>query len=775
MNDVLCPFTGVLHDQTCERRSLSRISNLLVGVLGALGLLFAFAGASRAAAGPTFDIGSPSLTDIWVDPVRGNDSASGASRTQALRSITAAWHRVPDAPGTRGTRIQLMAGNYPESHYPQYWERKKGSLAAPIILQSADGTGKAHLTGFLNFFDVAYLYLIGLDAHNTGDVLHCERCDHLLIRSSTLTGGARQAHETIKINQSRHIYIEDSDVGEAYENAIDFVAVQYGHIVRNRIHDGDDWCIYLKGGSAYFTIEGNRIYHCGTGGFSAGQGTGFEYMQPPWLHYEAYALRVVNNVIYETEGAGFGVNGGYDVLLAYNTLYRVGQRSHVLEFVFGSRSCDGDAALPSGCADHLSLGGWGTARTSGDGEPIPNRNVFVYNNVVYNPAGIQSQWQHFAVYGPRSPSPGSHIPTPARTDENLRIQGNLIWNGPADHPLGIGDDSGCQPPNLTCNAAQLTADNRINAAMPLLVDPDDGDFHPVPRSVLFNQARIAIPAFPAWDVFKPPVPVGLTQMAVETDFDGVARSAGTAIGAFAGTHGPAAQPDLVVTTISLSPTAPVAGNTFSADVRIKNQGTATSSVGLVTIWTDRPGVPACRANGNKSVALGAIAPGQTARYVIAGLTADSTGRKTLRAFVDSACAIAESAEANNHFTSAYSVVGPPRPDFLVSAAALSPPIPRAGRSFQAIVTVSNQGSVAGDAGQLAVWADRPQMASCRTVGNKSAAVGRLGAGQSRTITLSGLRVISSGSKTLRAFVDSSCMRAEASESNNQRVMLYRAR
>ena len=227
-----------------------------------------------------YDIGTPVLADIWVDPVAGNDARSGNSRAQALRSVAEAWRRLPAVTSTTGYRIQLTAGAYPESSLPSYWEGKRGSQAFPLIIQSADGPRSARLQGNVNVFQVGYLYWLGLSIDNPGDVFHCEQCDHILIRDARLTGGNRQAHETIKMNQSRYIYIEDSEVSESYENAIDFVAVQYGHIVRNHLHDADDWCIYLKGGSAYFRVEDNEIDHCGTGGFTAGQGTGLEYMTP---------------------------------------------------------------------------------------------------------------------------------------------------------------------------------------------------------------------------------------------------------------------------------------------------------------------------------------------------------------------------------------------------------------------------------------------------------------------------------------------------------------
>jgi hypothetical protein len=482
----------------------------------------------------TYPIGSPVLTDLWVDPLLGDDGRSGASRDQALATISEAWRRIPAGQPLQGTgyRINLMAGDYPESVYPQYWEDRHGTYDFPIILASADGPGAARLLGnMVNVFDVDYLYLLGLRLENEGDVFHCEQCRHLLIRDSVFDGGNRQAHETIKINQSQHVYIENSDIGGSYENAIDFVAVQHGHILNNRIHDADDWCIYLKGGSAYFTLAGNEIDHCGTGGFTAGQGTGFEFMAQPWLHYEAYALKFFNNVIHDTEGAGFGVNGGYDILLAYNTLYRVGSRSHGMEFVFGGRGCDGDTAR---CAANRDLGGWGTATVGGD-EPIPNRNVYVYNNLLYNPPGFRSQWQHFAIHGPRTPPADSGIPNPSRTDDNLQIRGNLIWNGPADLPLGIGDESeGCWSDNPTCNQTQLRADNSINQLQPSLIDPAGGDFRPTPGS-LAGVHTVPLPAFPLWDSFTPPVPAGDLANHVPVDRAGQPRPAGgDAPGAYSG-------------------------------------------------------------------------------------------------------------------------------------------------------------------------------------------------------------------------------------------------
>jgi hypothetical protein len=347
---------------------------------------------NAALGGPVYDMGAPRLTDLWVDPVQGRDTNSGASRTEALQTLSEAWSRIPAETTltNQGVRIQLVAGEYPKDSLPTYLEARYGTWQCPVIIQSADGRLAAVLRGDLNVANCRYLYLIDFKIAPvpSTDTLHLESCQHVLMRGLELDGGLflseeqtnDVAYDNLKINQCQYIYLEDSDVHGAMDQSVDCVAVQYGHVARNRIHNARDWAMYAKGGSAYLRIEANEFYDAGTGGFTAGQGAGFQFMTPPWIHYEAYDLKVVNNLVHDTDGAGLGVNGGYNVLLAYNTLYRVGARSHTVEFVFGQRSCDGEAGDPgrSACTDYLALGGWGTTRVS-DGDNfvrIPNKNVF---------------------------------------------------------------------------------------------------------------------------------------------------------------------------------------------------------------------------------------------------------------------------------------------------------------------------------------------------------------------------------------------------------------
>jgi hypothetical protein len=169
---------------------------------------------------------------------------------------------------------------------------------------------------------------------------------------------------------------------------------------------------------------------------------------------------------------------------------------------------------------------------AGPSYDIPNKHVLLLNNLVLNPPGYQSQWQHLEVRGPIDQSwPGK--PAGAAGDEGLIIWGNVIWNGPSDHPLGVGGDS-CMPSNPTCNEAQLLAQNSFNRVEPRLVDPARGDFRPVAGGSLAG-ALVAglvvapLPSFASWAV---PVCGGNLSNVVGYDRDGRPRLGGAPPGAY---------------------------------------------------------------------------------------------------------------------------------------------------------------------------------------------------------------------------------------------------
>ncbi|MSO94281.1 MAG: right-handed parallel beta-helix repeat-containing protein [Thermoleophilia bacterium] len=492
-----------------------------------------------------YEIGSPVLRSIWVDPRSGNDGRSGRTRRQALRTLAAAWLRIPRGRVLTGTgyRIRITPGTLGAAGVPNYFESRHGTYRFPILIEAADGPGTVTLAA-ANIYDTRYLYLLGLRfASAIGDALHCEKCDHFLLRNSVVRGAPRaswKVGDLLKVNQSQHVYLESNDISGASDNAVDFVAVQYATILSNRIHDSNDWCAYVKGGSASVRVSGNEIYDCGTGGFSAGQGTGFQFMTWPWLQYEAYDVKVTNNVVHDVDGAGLGVNGGYAVLLAYNTLYRVGARDHLLEFVAGHRSCDGRPGDDGRgrCAAWLARRGFGTTRVD-DGENyvrIPNNHVYVYDNLIFNPPGTQSRYMHIAVARPYAGEwqAGSNVPVPTRFDADLRFRGNVVWDGPRGHPSGLGGDAGCRDENSTCNDTRYRTENRVNSVRPVLVSPEDGDYALTTASAAALSARtVAAPAF-RWADAPAGVPVGNLSNAVPRDRKGVVRGFRSTPGAYAG-------------------------------------------------------------------------------------------------------------------------------------------------------------------------------------------------------------------------------------------------
>lgn len=469
----------------------------------------------------TYNMGHPVVKDLWVDPVRGSDANIGTKPSKSFRTLKKAWSVIPQSRLLKnyGYRINLMPGNYTNTNLPDnaWMQSRYGTYLHPIIIRSVYNSNKAYIktSDIFNLYNCRYLYFIGLKFESgANNVVHLERCSHVLIKNVTIKGKGSiddytAPQEDLKANQCQNIYLENCNIYNAWNVPVDFVAVKNGHIIGNRIHQAGDWCLYLKGGSSHFLIFKNIIYTAKNGGFSAGQGTGFEFMVPPYIHYETYDIKFFNNIISNTNGAGMGVSGSYNILLAYNTLYKVGRNSHVLEFAHGIRSC-GNAGK---CAYYLRLGGWGTS-TVGAEERIPNRNVYVYNNIIYNPSGYRSQWSQLYVENPVTPSPGSNIPSPSRVDNNLVIKGNIIWNGPKNLPLGI------EGVNTRLKRQQLLSQNYINNLKPQLIGPSFGNYKPSKGGNVYRALTFSIPSFIGNDApSRPRIDVGNLNNTINWDYN----------------------------------------------------------------------------------------------------------------------------------------------------------------------------------------------------------------------------------------------------------------
>lgn len=435
--------------------------------------------------------------ELYVSPT-GNDSQDGSSPQTPLQTLGAAWAHLPeDTFAETGYRINLLPGEYPcEGDCINFFSNRHGTSDFPLVIRAANGRDTVTLLGGLNLMQVSYLTLEDLTLR-AGDglplwgnnVLHCEGCSYFWMRGLTITGPKPNPdnydiQEVLKINQSDHVYLEDSDLSGTFQTVLDYVSVQYGHILDTRIHGSLQWCAYVKGGSAYLRFERNEFYECGLG-FQAGEGSNLEIMRAPYLQYEAYDVRVVNNYLHDIPGVALSVVGGYNILLAHNTLMNIGTFDDgsgigypLVNIAYGGRVCvemseNGEGNAAQVCGEHLAAGAWGTSQVGMEygGEVIPNRNVWVYNNLFYNPHG-HTLYSHFTIRGVLTlPAGMQNIPSGASADDGLQIRGNVIWNGDASMPVGVEDAStGCQMTNPTCNLTQLLADNTINQVEPTLTD-----------------------------------------------------------------------------------------------------------------------------------------------------------------------------------------------------------------------------------------------------------------------------------------------------------------
>jgi Right handed beta helix region len=559
-----------------------------------------------------YDIGSPTLTDYYIDPVNGSDEANGTSTSTAWKTVQHAWGQIPNSTTlTTGYRFNLMNGNYGNDELPNYWELKTGTATAPIILTPASGQSTVKFVRDINMANVSYFYLIGLEITPAGggDAFHCENCNNILVRGCILNGGSKTngAHETVKINQSQYIYLENNNILYADDNNIDFVGVQYGHIIGNKIHEAADWCAYVKGGSAYIRIESNEFYNCGTGGFTVGQGSGFQFMTSPWLHYEAYDIKFINNIIHDTEGAAFGANGSYNVLMAHNTAYKVGTRDHLVEVVFGERTCDGETAGQANttCASYNAAGGWGPSSVRTTPEPVGNRNISILNNIIYNPSGTTAP-QHFAIYGPRNTSNDVNMTSPQVSDTNLIIKGNIIWNGSGATPLGIEDTSqGCQPSNTSCNQTQLQSQNSINSTEPQFKDPANSDFRPQSGSNILSATPTDLTSFAGGDKPASSIPDGVLSNTFARDLSGTEATGARIVGAYNSPDSSLTPPTIDGNVTPTNPT-PGSGNAPTVSkqkLSAKKSGKKTSVTVSASVTSDSTisSVSATFAQGKKSL------------------------------------------------------------------------------------------------------------------------------------------------------------------------------
>ncbi|WP_324801211.1 CARDB domain-containing protein [Streptomyces cyaneofuscatus] len=214
---------------------------------------------------------------------------------------------------------------------------------------------------------------------------------------------------------------------------------------------------------------------------------------------------------------------------------------------------------------------------------------------------------------------------------------------------------------------------------------------------------------------------------------------------------PAPNPDLTVSALSWSPSAPSETDNITVQGTVRNIGTAASAATTVNVSLGGVVVG--------SAPVGPLAAGASAPVSVA-VGKRPQGSYTVSALVDPTDTIVESDNTNNSRTTASPlVVGQsPGPDLEVRSITSSPSNPAVGAAVSFTVAVHNRGTSAVSAGTVTRLT-----AGSTTLNGTTPAVP---AGATVNVPISGTWTAASGGATLTATADATNLVAETSETNN---------
>ncbi|MYT37564.1 APHP domain-containing protein [Streptomyces sp. SID8356] len=214
---------------------------------------------------------------------------------------------------------------------------------------------------------------------------------------------------------------------------------------------------------------------------------------------------------------------------------------------------------------------------------------------------------------------------------------------------------------------------------------------------------------------------------------------------------PAPNPDLTVSALSWSPSAPSETDDITVRGTVRNSGTAPSAATTVDVSLGGTVVG--------SAPVGPLAAGASAPVSVA-VGKRPQGSYTVSALVDPTDTVVESDETNNSRTTASPlVVGQsPGPDLEVRSITSSPANPAVGAAVSFTVAVHNRGTSAVSAGTVT----RLTVGSTTLNGTTPA----IPAGATVNVTLGGSWTATSGGATLTATADATGLVAETNENNN---------
>ncbi|WP_379141471.1 discoidin domain-containing protein [Paenibacillus sp. sgz500992] len=187
------------------------------------------------------------------------------------------------------------------------------------------------------------------------------------------------------------------------------------------------------------------------------------------------------------------------------------------------------------------------------------------------------------------------------------------------------------------------------------------------------------------------IPVTATASELQLKFTTNSGSNAGQVAEFQITGTPAANPDLTVTAMSWSPSAPVESDAITLTAAIKNAGTAASTATNVSFYLGTTKVG--------TTPVGALAAGASANVSL-NIGAQDAATYALGAKVDESNTVIELNEGNNNYTHPSSLTVTPvsSSDLLASPVSWTPGNPAGGNTVTFSVAIKNQGTAASAGG-----------------------------------------------------------------------------
>lgn len=532
----------------------------------------------------------------------------------------------------------------------------------------------------------------------------------------------------------RHNEIFDSGVGQPVDDCnaegIDNVNGDRTQVAYNHIHDICSTGVYLKGGATDGVIEYNLIERTGAAGILLGFDTSPEYfdltVNPDY--YENIRGIARYNLIRETGWAGIGFYASKDAQAYNNTILDAANQYHSpLYFGLSYQDWDDKAGRP------------------------PNLNPSFLRNVISQSSAVTTDpplvdIRYSLDLGGMSALTGKPIMSDNCYDRQAgaagfrdqRTGGGEPWVGNlAAWQTHIGGDARSHDVDLQLDAS-FQPQNPLCAG----------------RGHLWNTATytIAVSASPVQGgtvsgggVY----PAGVTATLRATPRTGWTFTNWT-------------QNAQVVSTSAQYAFTVQANRTLVAGFAPRRYSLSVSKAGPGTVTSKPAGIDCgtqCQASFNHGTSV-TLTPVPAAGATFAGWKGACTN-------TTGPCVVRMTAKT----TVTATFTGNSSVDLLVTGISLNPVSPGAKGTFTARVTVKNQGTLGADGGYLDLWSNQSTAQSCGAMSESWAAIGRLEAGQSKTLAIR-FRAGRAGTKTFRAFVDSWCETPESREGNNQLGKTY---